>query len=95
VAPRQGTDIRRGASLSRAWTPRRASGLRDELAEELGKLDLPTLLVTHAFDDASVLAGAFRARLQVSSRFRPSAPIARHVVLDFPPSLDAGRPLSP
>jgi ABC-type sulfate/molybdate transport systems ATPase subunit len=31
--------------------------VRDELAEELRKLDLPTLLVTHAFEDASVLAG--------------------------------------
>jgi ABC-type sulfate/molybdate transport systems ATPase subunit len=30
--------------------------VRDELAEELAKLELPTLLVTHAFEDAGALA---------------------------------------
>ncbi len=33
------------------------SQVRDELADELGQLRLPTLLVTHSFEDATALAG--------------------------------------
>ena len=59
----------------RRWTRTRARVVRDELAEELRALAIPTLLVTHDFADATALAD--RVAVIVEGTLRQLATPAR------------------